>query len=224
MKEGFEESHRSFVVAFVAVFWALGLDGQPVAGFTSLVPGTVDALKLAGTRLYASSFAGVSALSSASGQMEAWDARMPPMRDLFATSDPFTYSPLGPLHFGFWDGMMEAWGIMRGLIKNPVVVTGHSLGAAHAAILAGIMVVNHVAPVRRVTFGEPRAGGVKLRDVIKDIPVRKEPSATAPVPPPPALSCRTRRDTRLTNTFGLPTFARACLQSSAFTISGACAF
>src|SRR5688572_14604075 len=34
--------------------------------------------------------------------------------------------------------------------------------------------------------------------------------------PPPEFSWRTRRDTRLTSTFGLPTFANAFLQSSLF--------
>src|SRR5687768_2001766 len=37
-----------------------------------------------------------------------------------------------------------------------------------------------------------------------------------PIPPPPALSWRTRRDTIFTSTFGLPTFDRACLAKSGF--------
>src|SRR5437763_13968605 len=36
------------------------------------------------------------------------------------------------------------------------------------------------------------------------------------LPPAPELSWRTRRDTRLTRTFGLTTFAKACLHSSLF--------
>src|SRR6266571_9071760 len=34
--------------------------------------------------------------------------------------------------------------------------------------------------------------------------------------PPPEFSCRTRREIRLTSTFGLPTLAKACLQNSLF--------
>jgi len=92
------------------------------------------------------------------------------IRDLVAVSDPTTHSPLGPLHIGFWDGMMEAWDLIRRIIRKPVIVCGHSLGGAHAAILAGIMVVNHQPPVRRVTFGEPRAGCPKLREVVSGVP------------------------------------------------------
>jgi len=34
--------------------------------------------------------------------------------------------------------------------------------------------------------------------------------------PAPEVSCRTRRETKLTRMLGLPTFAKACLQNSLF--------
>ena len=39
------------------------------------------------------------------------------------------------------------------------------------------------------------------------------------MPPPPELSWRTRRETRLISTFGLPTLFKACLSNSLFKLS-----
>lgn len=71
---------------------------------------------------------------------------------------------IGTVHEGFYDGMENMWGELQVLLEdnsNPVYVTGHSLGAARADILCGLMVVDHKSPGKRVVFGEPRPG---LRD------------------------------------------------------------
>jgi hypothetical protein len=49
-------------------------------------------------------------------------------------------------------------------------------------------------------------------------PATSEMSGREGAPPERPLSCRTRRETRLTSTLGFPTFSRAFLVSSAFNV------
>lgn len=85
----------------------------------------------------------------------------------FPTSRP---SPLGPLHYGFSIGMERAWATIKPQVGAKVVVTGHSLGAARAAILTGLMVLDSRPPIRRVVFGEPKAGFQPLADIVGKVP------------------------------------------------------
>lgn len=88
-------------------------------------------------------------------------------RDLYALANPCQHDQLGPLHPGFFDGCQEAWVDMKKVIKNPYVIVGHSLGAARGAIITGLAVTEGSRkPVRRVSFGEPRPGFQRLRDVV----------------------------------------------------------
>jgi hypothetical protein len=67
---------------------------------------------------------------------------------------------IGTVHEGFYEGMEKQWGELQALLTDdkPVYVTGHSLGAARADILCGLMVVDNKSPARRVVFGEPHPG------------------------------------------------------------------
>lgn len=85
----------------------------------------------------------------------------------FPTSRP---SPLGPLHYGFSLGVEAAWAAIKPQVGAKVIVTGHSLGAARAAILTGLMVLDDRAPIRRVVFGEPKAGFQALADIVAKVP------------------------------------------------------
>ncbi len=67
-------------------------------------------------------------------------------------------SRIGHVHLGFYDGMEHMWSDLRPLLSQPVIITGHSLGAARASILTALMVVDGVPPVARVVFGEPKPG------------------------------------------------------------------
>ncbi|MHB8885797.1 MAG: lipase family protein [Methylovirgula sp.] len=84
---------------------------------------------------------------------------------------------LGPVHPGFLAGMEEAWAAMRPLLRENVIIAGHSLGAARAAILTGLM-VHHAnlhkgpAPLACITFGQPRPGFALLAKYIADVPQR----------------------------------------------------
>jgi hypothetical protein len=76
---------------------------------------------------------------------------------------------IGTVHQGFFDGMEKMWAEVRPMLTQPVVVTGHSLGAARSDILCGLMVADKHPPVRRVVFGEPRPGLPDFAALIKSI-------------------------------------------------------
>lgn len=92
------------------------------------------------------------------------------LRDLFAFTIPFPNKGLGCVHPGFKIGMDDAWDEIRRRTVGPWIVAGHSLGAGRAAILAGLMTLDKMPPVRRVAFGEPRPGFQQLSDLIAGIP------------------------------------------------------
>jgi len=77
---------------------------------------------------------------------------------------------IGHVHRGFYKGMEHVWAELRPLLTQPVIVAGHSLGAARAAIMCGLMVKDGAPPIRRVVFGEPKPGLRDLADLIKAIP------------------------------------------------------
>lgn len=79
-------------------------------------------------------------------------------------------SRIGHVHFGFFAGMEHVWGELLPLLTQPVIVAGHSLGAARAAILCGLMIADGRAPVRRVVFGEPKSGLADFCDLVKTVP------------------------------------------------------
>lgn len=79
---------------------------------------------------------------------------------------------IGHVHNGFHIGMEHAWADIRPLLKQPAIVTGHSLGAARAAILTAFMVKSGLPPILRVAFGEPKPGFADLAEIIADVPTR----------------------------------------------------
>lgn len=79
---------------------------------------------------------------------------------------------VGHVHDGFYAGMEHMWADLRPLLFNPCIVTGHSLGAARAAVLCALMAVDGIPPVTRVVFGEPKPGLIDLAKIISGIPGR----------------------------------------------------
>lgn len=77
---------------------------------------------------------------------------------------------IGRVHAGFFMGIEQVWSELRPMLQQPAVIGGHSLGAARASDLCGLMVVDGTPPARRVVFGEPKPGLQDAADVIKDIP------------------------------------------------------
>lgn len=79
---------------------------------------------------------------------------------------------IGHVHDGFYAGMEHMWSDLRTLLVNPCIVTGHSLGAGRAAVLAALMTVDGVPPIARVVFGEPKPGLLDLAAIIAAVPGR----------------------------------------------------
>jgi hypothetical protein len=77
---------------------------------------------------------------------------------------------IGTVHRGFYDGMEKMWSELAPMLTQPVLVTGHSLGAARADILCALMVASNRPPVRRAAFGEPRPGMRDFAQFLKDVP------------------------------------------------------
>ena len=80
---------------------------------------------------------------------------------------PISDALLGKIERGFSQGMKEVflW-LSKNGPHNPVI-TGHSLGGAHAVILAGYYKAMHIAFAELVTFGCPRPGYATLRNLLK---------------------------------------------------------
>lgn len=77
---------------------------------------------------------------------------------------------IGTVHDGFHAGIEKVWAELRTMIRQPVMITGHSLGAARSDILTGLMVADKFAPIRRVVFGEPLPGMADFAMRIKNVP------------------------------------------------------
>jgi hypothetical protein len=81
-----------------------------------------------------------------------------------------TITRIGLVHFGFYDGMEKMHMEVSSMVTQPVMVTGHSLGAARADILCALMVAGGKPPARRAVFGEPRPGMPNFAAFLKDVP------------------------------------------------------
>lgn len=109
------------------------------------------------------------------------------MRD--AHAEMISFPVIGLVHSGFIQGMPEAMSRIKGMTRpNSIILTGHSLGAARAAIFAG-MIEGKAAQV--TLFGCPRPGGEQLKDLLKDTPIdsfknREDPVTDVPLPLPDA--------------------------------------
>lgn len=97
---------------------------------------------------------------------------------------PTLHAELGYCHDGFLQGMETAYSELQQAVgTRPVAVTGHSLGAARALILAGLMTARNRAPNLVVTFGTPRPGMAKLSNLLLDggYPIRHYRNGPDPV-------------------------------------------
>lgn len=82
------------------------------------------------------------------------------------------YSPtLGWVHSGFWWSIQKMWKAEKALLLDgkPTLVQGHSKGAAEAALVAGLMVMNGNAPKGLLLFGAPRCAFANLGKILKGV-------------------------------------------------------
>ena len=97
------------------------------------------------------------------------------IRDFQAVdATPTDHPELGPVHFGFWQGMDGVWAALdsKGCLAGTTIVAGHSLGAARAVLLSGLLAAARKAPIDVVTCGEPRAGMQTLADLLAPVRIR----------------------------------------------------
>ena len=102
---------------------------------------------------------------------------------------PISDSLLGKIERGFSQGMKEVflW-LSKNGPHNPII-TGHSLGGAHAVILAGYYKAMHIPFSELVTFGCPRPGYAELRNLLKgsDMTAYRNGADIVPTEPPAFL-------------------------------------
>lgn len=91
-------------------------------------------------------------------------------RDFHAFANPFHSNKLGVVHPGFYAGMEETYQDIKSRVSGPIVITGHSLGAARSAILSGLYISDGIVPVGRIAFGEPKPGFSKLAALLSTLP------------------------------------------------------
>jgi hypothetical protein len=66
------------------------------------------------------------------------------LRDLVGFAPAVSHPTFGPMWGGFLLGMDETWAVIKPLLKDTeeIVITGHSLGASRADVLAGYMLTD----------------------------------------------------------------------------------
>lgn len=130
---------------------------------------------------------------------------------------PVKYPALGPVHAGFYEGLEVGLDELIPQLRQPVVIGGHSLGAAHATLATGLLHLAGKDPVRRVVFGEPLSGFAQLASIVSRVPSASYCNSLSPIPllhdpvtdvplylPPDELYLRAAPLTYVTQ---LPTFA-----------------
>ncbi len=102
---------------------------------------------------------------------------------------------LGFLHAGFYDSAMSIWPDVRNAASaGPYALAGHSLGAALALLLGGLLIDAGKPPLKIGAFAPPRVGSDPFVKVVTSVPYcayryRDDPVPMVPfrlMPPPPA--------------------------------------
>lgn len=95
------------------------------------------------------------------------------VHDLQAVSQTPLEHPLwGRVHPGFYLGTPEAWSLIKTLMGpgDLLVLAGHSLGAAHADMVAGHALAEGVKPHYLLTWGEPKPGQARFAQILAGVP------------------------------------------------------
>jgi pimeloyl-ACP methyl ester carboxylesterase len=97
------------------------------------------------------------------------------LRDIDALPERVPGLPaMGWCHAGFLAGGIGLLALFRDhLAGKRVVLVGHSLGGALAIIVAGLLTAADTPPALVVTFEAPRAGGMRLRQLLANVLIRQ---------------------------------------------------
>lgn len=89
---------------------------------------------------------------------------------------------LGYVEKGFMEGVHATIEeIVKLDIKTPIIITGHSLGAAHAVLIAALLTTEGYFVSDLVLFGCPRPGSAGLRELIEHLNIRSYRNGNDPV-------------------------------------------
>jgi Lipase (class 3) len=89
------------------------------------------------------------------------------IRDMRFIANPFLRADLGPVHHGFDIGMPTAAKELTSFAEErPVIVLGHSLGAARATLCCGHLIKAGCMPLARIVWGEPLSGFAQLAEIM----------------------------------------------------------
>jgi hypothetical protein len=84
---------------------------------------------------------------------------------------PTLHSKLGTCHAGMLRGIDACYAWVRNVLASnpaswPIYLTGHSLGGAHARLIAGLLAADGIKVASLVTFGSPKPACLQLKNLI----------------------------------------------------------
>lgn len=80
---------------------------------------------------------------------------------------PVRAGQLGMVHAGFYRDALEVFAALKPLMQGPFSITGHSLGASRAAILAGLCAINSIPVAQLFMFEPAKPGFEELSSVVR---------------------------------------------------------
>jgi len=95
--------------------------------------------------------------------------------------EPVDYPVFGKVHAGFLKGVSAVWDQVDATLGAKVIISGHSLGAAHALLHAARHEVRSKRPQRVVVMGSPRPGFQKLADLLGPVSIASYKNGDDPV-------------------------------------------
>ena len=109
------------------------------------------------------------------------------LRDLDAL--PEYIDGIGIVHAGMFEGIEDFFGKLNLKKGNSCILTGHSLGCAHAAFAAALALRSGVSVRQLELFAPPHCGDAEFHETIGSIPTRSwrngiDPVTDVPLGPP----------------------------------------
>lgn len=100
--------------------------------------------------------------------------------------ETMNHPTLGFVHADFYQAALRFLSAVEAdARKGPVTVCGHSRGAALAAMLAGLLIDDGLAPAKIGLFAPPRAGGALFVKIVTSVPFCAYRFGNDPVPEVP---------------------------------------
>lgn len=99
---------------------------------------------------------------------------------------PIAVPLVGTVHEGFWQGVEDIYERVGLRSGDSVILTGHSLGCAHAALFARLCLLRHGSVSQLYLFAPPRIGFQDFYDGLRNVgEIKAWQNALDPVPDVP---------------------------------------